>query len=701
MGIELAKAYINVAARADGLSKGLDDVKKQVDSAIRDIAAGAATVLGSFGAFGKGFIQSGLQAAAQFEQTTIKMETMLGSAEETKKTMADLTTFAAKTPFEMPGILQVATGMIQFGERGKELMETMKMLGDASGGDAAQFQLLGMVLNQVRGVGKLLTQDFRQLSSRGIISLQDIADYFKVTTAEAQNMLSNGKISFEDTKKILKSLTEEGGRYYKMSEKQSQSLTGLLSTLKDAWGILQRQLASSLIPIVKVFTTVLIKVLDVASAMSEEMKNMSSAALVGATAFGLLGAAIFGAVAASRLLGISLKQALIGSGVGVVVLALGAGLGLLVQWFTASAQAAGLLQNVLAVMGYVWTYIQTAATNFFIAVQDFITKHQADFEEMGALVVEIFHNLWDTAKEVFDNLLELGETVLVAMGELFNWMFGTSYTSAGQFFDAFVNWIKDVLDWISLMTTDWSLTWELIKTNTLLAVTVMADKIMMVNNTIIAAVIGAGAAMWSAIKDSTFNMWQAFKAMGIAVMAMFKGLWEGIKNKFKGKSFMEGFEQAYMEEMAKIDGETKNVGANASKAFNDSFVKNMGPDSPLKSTIDELETQSKDIKKKMEDARTKKREERKAAEIPAWQGPKLPPEIKKPLQTAQESMGFKLDAGRYGFTEIGNKIQDNMLKEKEDEQKKQTGLLEAGLSKQDEVIKAIKESGGKTATLSE
>src|SRR5690606_7985989 len=135
----------------------------------------AAAVLGIFAGFGNSILRQGLAAAGSFEQTTIEMETMLGSAEDAAKMMKDLSDFAVKTPFEMPGILAVATGLIQFGERGDEVIETLNVLADASGGTAAKFQILGLVLNQIRGVGKLLTQDFRQLSTRGIISLQDLA----------------------------------------------------------------------------------------------------------------------------------------------------------------------------------------------------------------------------------------------------------------------------------------------------------------------------------------------------------------------------------------------------------------------------------------------------------------------------------------------------------------------------------------------
>src|SRR3990167_9306684 len=99
------------------------------------------------------FLKMGVNAAASFEQTEIAFNVMLGSAELTKRTLADLTTFAAKTPFEMPEVLVAARGLIQFGETGQSMMETLKFLGNAAAGTGSSFGELANIYNQVRGVG--------------------------------------------------------------------------------------------------------------------------------------------------------------------------------------------------------------------------------------------------------------------------------------------------------------------------------------------------------------------------------------------------------------------------------------------------------------------------------------------------------------------------------------------------------------------
>ncbi len=244
----LAKAMVTIretSSATDQLSEKLNKLNLSVSV----LGMQASQAGGMLKGIGYGPLLDALGSAGKFEQTNVAFETMLQSASEAKTLLADLTMFAARTPFEMPEIEQAARGLVQFGEHGKELMDTLRILGNAASGTSSSFGEIALIFNQVRGVGKLLTQDFRQLSTRGIISLNDIAKHFGKTKEEAQDMLSSGKVSFEDLRAILKGLSEEGGRFNNMMEKQSQTLLGQWSTLKDSVNIAYRQIGESIAPV--------------------------------------------------------------------------------------------------------------------------------------------------------------------------------------------------------------------------------------------------------------------------------------------------------------------------------------------------------------------------------------------------------------------------------------------------------------------
>lgn len=235
----------------------------EIAGAIGAVGQQAVIVGGLITAMSGGIIGTALNAAGAAEQNRVAFTTLVGSATEADNILSKLADFSARTPFQLPGIQETARGLIQFGESGDEVIDTLTILGNAAAGTSSDLGMIGLIFNQIRGVGKLLTQDFRQLSTRGIISLQDIADHFGVTLDAAQEMLSGGKISFEDLKAIMAGLSEEGGRFEDMMLKQSETFNGMLSTARDLVGAEFRQLGKTVLPIGKLVVSTMVDLLRV------------------------------------------------------------------------------------------------------------------------------------------------------------------------------------------------------------------------------------------------------------------------------------------------------------------------------------------------------------------------------------------------------------------------------------------------------
>ena len=723
MGIELANAFIRVRGDSSGLDSDLDSLQKKTESKMKSIAAGAAGILAPFAAFGKSIIEQGLASAGAFEQTQVEMETMIGSVKETQDLLAKLTRFAVVTPFEMPQLIQVTRGLVQFGERGDQLMDTLKMLGDASGGTAQKFQDLGRIFNHVRGTGHLMQFQFRELSMRGIIALTDISKYYGVTTEEADKMISHGKVSFEEFRKILKGLTMEGGRYNNMMEKQSQTYLGLISTMNDALNITKRMLVTPLMPMFKAATNVIISFADILSKVATNGGTFVSFAFAGATAFAILAGSIAAATFAAQFFGITLYGTIIGTGVGAVVIALGAAFG---------ALAAYLMQNVefMDLMSETWQNIKDAFQEYLDAFNTFLDDNKETFDEIKALWNEIMTNLVATAKSVFKSISEYIFGMVPSVQTVVGWL------------KFVVDKVAAILDIISLLTTDWSLTWELMKTEVAIVLVEIADRALVLWDT-----LKAGAA---GMLEASFVVWDTYFSNAAAgfimlkdiVMNSFKTIVEIIKNDVEtligilSRSFNTAKilldptvgindklkaikDTASANFGAIVDLGKKNFGLLADNtknnidlikgrfigagtdllnlpgkmgaAFNKGFVKNLGEDSPLKGTIATLKDDAEKIKRKMLEARARMRFKRGEG------GPEAPPPIAEaPPPGTPGGPGTPADflkAGRYTFTDIGTKLQDALLKdEKGDLMKRQVDLAEMGLQKQDDILKATRDN---------
>ena len=244
MATAIGDLVVKIRADSRNLSSGLRTAEMRIHRAATFIVgavsaiSGATSVIAAFG----------MRTAASLEQAQISFKTMLGSAVDAKQTIAGLVDFAARTPFELPGIIDAARGLILFGERGDEMMRTLTMLGNASAATGADFAELALIYNQIRGAGKLLQQDFRQLAIRGVLTQQDLADHFKVSTAEIEEMRRAGKISFADIRDIMFKLSEDGGRFGRMMEQQAQTLSGVWSTMRDDFRLMSASLFKHVMP---------------------------------------------------------------------------------------------------------------------------------------------------------------------------------------------------------------------------------------------------------------------------------------------------------------------------------------------------------------------------------------------------------------------------------------------------------------------
>lgn len=232
---------------------------KQAESRVKKMSMGMklaiTAAVGGILAIGK----SAVSVAADMETLNTQFEVMLGSAEAAKEMMSDLREFSIKTPFETEDLARGATTLLQFGIQSEDVMGTLRMLGDVAGSNREKFQSLNLVYGQIMSTGRLMGQDLLQLINQGFNPLTIISKKTGKSVAQLKDEMSKGLVSAEMVTEAFRIATAEGGLFFQNMEKQSLTLTGLLSTMKGAFKEVLLDLGNALLPLIKELTKTLIE----------------------------------------------------------------------------------------------------------------------------------------------------------------------------------------------------------------------------------------------------------------------------------------------------------------------------------------------------------------------------------------------------------------------------------------------------------
>ncbi len=174
-----------------------------------------------------------LKSSANLETLQTSFESMLGSADKARDTVKQLVDFTARTPFQLEGVGKSAKQLLAFGVASKDLLPTLSVLGDISAGANVPLTEMAAIFGKIKAKGKAYTEELLQMSDRGIPIIDLLAKKFGVTKQAVFDAASKGKISFKIIEDAMRDMTSQGGIFVKQMERQSGTLAGLFSTLKD------------------------------------------------------------------------------------------------------------------------------------------------------------------------------------------------------------------------------------------------------------------------------------------------------------------------------------------------------------------------------------------------------------------------------------------------------------------------------------
>lgn len=236
--INNAENEINkLKSQFSGLGATVQQQSSIIDQSLSNPLRSATSLLSNFGAaFSVGaFTKQLIEVRGEFQKTEIAFETMLGSKEKAEALNAQLIDTAARTPFDMSSITSSAKQLLAYGVAAEDVNETLVTLGDIAAGVGSDIKDLSYLYGTTMVQGQMYTQDLRQFQGRGIGIAKEIAKVMDIEENAVAEAVSKGLVTADIFNKAIRNMASEGGQFYNLMAKQSQSLSGQVSNLGDAF----------------------------------------------------------------------------------------------------------------------------------------------------------------------------------------------------------------------------------------------------------------------------------------------------------------------------------------------------------------------------------------------------------------------------------------------------------------------------------
>lgn len=230
--VEMRRLERGAGAVGVNLKKSLSQETKGLGASLLSGLKGAALGIGAGISFGAA-ISEGIALNAEYERIKTSLTVILKDAGKADKLLGKLNQFAAETPFQSDQINRAATSLLAFGVGEDVVIDKLREIGTVSAATGKDFNELATIYGKARVAGVLYAEDINQLVEAGVPIIGEFAKQLGVSESQVKKLASQGKIGFNELETAFKTLTGEGGRFDGLLQKQSETLRGVASTLKD------------------------------------------------------------------------------------------------------------------------------------------------------------------------------------------------------------------------------------------------------------------------------------------------------------------------------------------------------------------------------------------------------------------------------------------------------------------------------------
>ncbi len=248
----MADVTFTFSGDASELNAALSEIKQEVGKtkeavggmagkfaiAFAAIQAGIAAVKSAFSSLGE--ISS---AAAAMEQTSLAFTVMMGDAATAAEYVAQLKKYAAETPFEFGDISDAAKTLLSMGTEAEKSIEVIKRLGDIASVSGKPLKELAFLYAKAQNAG-LTNEVAESLEMQGVPIRRMLAEMKGISFEQVFQGISKRQFGLADLDAVLAKLTGAGGLLENMTQRQSQTFSGMLSTLTDGFNALAVELGT-------------------------------------------------------------------------------------------------------------------------------------------------------------------------------------------------------------------------------------------------------------------------------------------------------------------------------------------------------------------------------------------------------------------------------------------------------------------------
>lgn len=198
-----------------------------------------------------GYINKIVKVRGEFELQQRALQAIVQNVDEANKLWDKTVALAVKSPFRVKELVTYTKQLAAYRIETSKLYDTTKRLADVSAGLGVDMQRLILAYGQVRAANFLRGTELRQFTEAGIPMLEELAGYFSelegraISVSEVFERISKRMVTFQDVSAVFQRMTSEGGVFFDMQAKQSETLKGQISNLHDAIDLMMNDIGKS------------------------------------------------------------------------------------------------------------------------------------------------------------------------------------------------------------------------------------------------------------------------------------------------------------------------------------------------------------------------------------------------------------------------------------------------------------------------